>query len=70
VRRRRRSRRWPPSCFGSSDVEAVDGQYRMKCLMCSFEDKCRKVHENWPEGHPFLKLEGRTFTLDDFRKIR
>lgn len=29
-----------PSCFGTSEVENRDGQYKCKCLMCGIEDEC------------------------------
>lgn len=29
-----------PACFGTSDVENLDGQYKGKCLICGIEDKC------------------------------
>lgn len=29
-----------PACFGTSDVENRDGQYKGKCLICGIEDEC------------------------------
>ena len=29
-----------PTCFGTSDVENLDGLYKGKCLMCGIEDEC------------------------------